>query len=50
MGLYDIVFDVRAIGAGPAAVPEPASWAMMIGGLAMAGAAMRRRTRVRVAA
>lgn len=26
-----------------AAVPEPASWAMMIGGLALAGAAMRRR-------
>jgi hypothetical protein len=26
-----------------AAVPEPASWAMMIGGFALAGAAMRRR-------
>lgn len=30
------------------AVPEPASWAMMIGGLALAGAALRRRA-VRVA-
>jgi len=26
-----------------AGVPEPASWAMMIGGLAMAGGVMRRR-------
>ena len=25
------------------AVPEPASWAMMIGGFAIAGAAMRRK-------
>jgi hypothetical protein len=25
------------------AVPEPASWAMMIGGFGMVGAAMRRR-------
>ena len=28
------------------AVPEPASWAMMIGGFAIAGAALRRRTTV----
>ncbi len=27
----------------PAAVPEPASWAMMIGGFALIGASMRRR-------
>ena len=26
-----------------AAVPEPASWAMMVGGFGMLGAAMRRR-------
>jgi hypothetical protein len=29
-----------------AAVPEPASWAMMIGGFALAGAALRRRRRM----
>jgi len=30
--------------AGTGAVPEPATWAMMIGGFALAGAAMRRRS------
>lgn len=30
-------------GAAAPAVPEPASWAMMIGGLGIAGAALRRR-------
>ncbi|WP_174279710.1 PEPxxWA-CTERM sorting domain-containing protein [Sphingomonas bacterium] len=29
----------------PAAVPEPATWAMMLGGFGLAGAVMRRRTR-----
>ena len=29
---------------GPAGVPEPASWALMIGGFGLAGAALRRRT------
>ena len=29
-------------------VPEPASWALMIGGMALAGAALRRRPTVRV--
>jgi hypothetical protein len=28
----------------PAAVPEPASWALMIGGFGLAGAALRRRS------
>ena len=31
-----------------AAVPEPASWAMMIGGIGMAGGALRRRQRATV--
>jgi opacity protein-like surface antigen len=35
-------------GAGLAAVPEPATWAMMIGGFGLAGASMRRRTRTAV--
>lgn len=30
----------------PGAVPEPATWAMMIGGFGLAGAAMRRRRRI----
>jgi Protein of unknown function (DUF642)/PEP-CTERM motif len=33
--------DIRV--SGPAAVPEPASWALMIGGFGLAGAALRRR-------
>ncbi len=40
-GLCDLNFRITA--ATPAAVPEPASWAMLIGGFALAGAAMRRR-------
>lgn len=30
----------------PNAIPEPATWAMMLGGFGLAGAAMRRRARV----
>ena len=45
VGLGNIAFDVRAVSvSGP--VPEPASWAMMIGGLAVVGSAMRRRKTV----
>lgn len=36
----NIVFDVKAV---TSAVPEPASWALMIGGFGLAGAALRRR-------
>ena len=35
-------FKLRSITA-TAAVPEPATWGMMIGGFAIAGVAMRRR-------
>ena len=42
---FTAVFNV---GAGPA-VPEPASWALMIGGFGLMGAALRRRTQVTVA-
>jgi hypothetical protein len=45
--LDNVSLDIAAPGA---AVPEPATWAMMIGGFALAGAAMRRRqTAVRFA-
>jgi hypothetical protein len=37
-----------SIADAPAAVPEPASWMLMIGGFGMAGAAMRRRPRTSV--
>lgn len=45
VGLDNIVFDVRAI-APPSVggVPEPSSWALMIGGFGLVGGAMRRRT------
>jgi hypothetical protein len=36
-----VTITVNSIGAG--AVPEPASWALMIGGFGMAGAMLRRR-------
>ena len=41
--------DISITAAPAAAVPEPASWAMMIGGLGLAGMALRRRRRVSVA-
>ena len=42
VGLDNIRFDVRAIDSG-SAVPEPATWAMMIAGFGLAGAGLRRR-------
>jgi len=42
-------FSLTATLAAPA-VPEPATWAMMIGGFALVGGAMRRRNRALVAA
>ena len=47
----DFVLDDIAFGATrPGGVPEPASWALMIGGFGMAGAMLRRRRAVAVAA
>ncbi len=37
------IFDNVRFGSAIAPVPEPASWALMIGGLGLVGAAMRRR-------
>lgn len=41
----DLNFRVTGTRAVTAAVPEPATWAMMIGGFAMMGGALRRRSR-----
>nr|WP_245196611.1 PEPxxWA-CTERM sorting domain-containing protein [Sphingomonas jejuensis] len=41
---------VRATPVAPPAVPEPATWAMMIAGFGMVGAAMRSRRRIMVLA
>ncbi len=43
-GFYGAALD----NVGVSAIPEPASWAMMITGFGLAGAAMRRRTSVKV--
>jgi hypothetical protein len=52
-GVDNITYDFGAAGSGSfnfevaAGVPEPATWAMMIGGFGLIGAAARRRkTRV----
>lgn len=45
-GLGEIVF---ADGSGVAAVPEPATWALLIGSFGMAGAMLRRRQRLALA-
>lgn len=45
-GVSNIAFDVRKIVA-PGGVPEPASWALLLAGFGMTGAAMRRRSSVR---
>jgi hypothetical protein len=43
MGGDDLSMSVTSI-ASTGAIPEPASWAMMVAGFGLAGAAMRRRT------
>ncbi len=48
VGLDNIAFDVRV--ADTAAVPEPASWALMIGGFGLVGGSLRnRRSALRLA-
>ena len=42
--------EFRLFDRGPGGVPEPAAWAMMIGGFGLAGAAARRRRTVSVIA
>lgn len=44
----DIAYDIGIAlhGESVAAVPEPAAWALMIGGFSLAGAALRRRRAV----
>ncbi|NIJ08951.1 hypothetical protein FHS31_002581 [Sphingomonas vulcanisoli] len=43
-------FSLTATSASAATVPEPASWAMMVGGFGLIGSAMRRRNRAIAAA
>ena len=43
------IYDTAITPADVAAVPEPATWALMLGGFAMTGAALRRRGRVATA-
>ena len=40
-GRYDLTFRTFAV--APSAVPEPATWAMLVGGMMIAGAALRRK-------
>ena len=40
-----IFYDISSFTLGASAVPEPATWAMMIGGFGMVGGAMRRTRR-----
>lgn len=42
-GIVNDVFGVDNVAGAVAAVPEPATWALMIGGFGLAGASLRRR-------
>ena len=47
-GTGTAIFSLGSVTVPTAAVPEPATWAMMIGGFGLIGAASRRAKRVRV--
>ena len=42
--IYDLAWQLHGNVVAAPAVPEPATWAMMLAGLGLAGAALRRRT------
>jgi hypothetical protein len=46
VGIDNISFDVSRTNGGPGPIPEPATWALMIGGFGIAGAMLRRRRMV----
>lgn len=48
-GFANIALDAVSLTGAVAAVPEPASWAMMIGGFGLVGGTMRRRQKVSTA-
>jgi hypothetical protein len=47
-GTYRLTFDGSGVVVPTPGVPEPAAWAMMIGGFGLVGSAMRRRVRTTV--
>jgi hypothetical protein len=47
LGAYGAMDNVVLRGPAPAGVPEPASWALMLVGVGMAGAGLRNRRRAR---
>ena len=44
----NVTFGAKYVGPGSGPVPEPATWAMMIGGVGLAGGLMRRRAKASV--
>jgi PEP-CTERM motif len=48
-GFANVNADIRALEFNSGAVPEPASWALMIAGFGLVGSAMRRHAAVRLA-